>query len=131
MTGTGVVIRFKQAADAGKMAGLDFRLLFLVDLLQLYAASLGYDTLTVTDVDTPGIHMKASAHYRNGALDFRVAPFTPAQLLTFAQWLNKSFDYGGGKRVALYLSEDPSGGHKDHLHLQVPRPHLARGRIVL
>lgn len=118
---------FKLEADAAKIRLLDFRLRALLEIVRL-AASPG--AITVTDVDSIGVHMSGGPHYDRRAIDLRVAPFSEAQALALCSWLNATF-YNLGRPVALFGAIDPRSQHDDHIHLQVPRPYTGAGLIDL
>ncbi|MCC6899728.1 MAG: hypothetical protein IT377_12180 [Polyangiaceae bacterium] len=115
-------LAFKSDRDAPKLALLDVRIRFWVEVVRLYADDHGFGTVTVTDVDTPGVHMRSSAHYDRRAIDLRVAPFSLRQLERLGEWMNKAFLRSDRKRVALVGRLDPAHAHNDHLHLQAQAP---------
>jgi hypothetical protein len=127
----GAPLTFKQPEDEPKIAGLDWRIRFLLRLVQLYAWAAGYKAVRITDVDTPDIHMAGGPHYRKQGLDLGLIGGDPAFTLELAEWINAAFAYGRGFHVAITGPLDPTGGHNDHLHLQVPPPFQAEGQIRL
>lgn len=130
MLSSGVEIGCKKAEDVPKLESLDFRLKMLLDFLSLYAADRLVYYLTITDVDTPEIHIPASAHYDRRAIDIRLQPLGLKNLEEWAEYINALFKYPN-HRVALVGRTDPTHQHNDHLHLQVPGPYRAEGRISL
>lgn len=133
MRGTAKVL-FKTPQVEQAMSLLDWRFhKVFIPLLQLQAKALGYDQITITDINTPRVHMEGSPHYEGRAIDVRIVPFTLIELEEFADWINDTFDYGfAGYKVALVGRTDPKGKHQDHLHLQVPRPLVAqKGKLPL
>lgn len=122
-------LEFKSASDAPKFGELDIRVRFWVEAVRLYADDLGFAAVTVTDIDTPGIHMRTSAHYDRRAVDLRLAPFSLRQLERLAEWLNKTFVRSDRKRVALVGRLDPARAHNDHLHLQAQAPTRRTGDV--
>lgn len=125
------MIQFKQREDEQKWAFFDFRLKFLVELFDLWGRARTTPCVLVTDLDTPGVHLEHGPHYRKQAADLSIRSLGLAQAEEFAKWVNALFDYGRGFKVAIVGSIDPSGSHDDHLHIQIPPPYKAMGKVRL
>src|SRR5690606_7041084 len=80
-----------------------------------------WPTLVITS-----IHRSAGIHSTYRAVDIRSRhlPFGVAEEI--AEWINQRFHYGMRQGTDILLVPclfgkfDPSGGHNDHFHLQVP-----------
>lgn len=124
-------LRFKEPSDSVKYDSLDFRIRFFVRVACHWSQSKLSPLVTVTDINTPGVHMEGSAHYDLRAIDLRLGGLGINQWEEFGQWINDCFDYGKGLKIVLVGRLDPKGGHNDHVHIQVPGPYQKEGRIKL
>lgn len=132
----GVRLVTKHPEDLAKIPALDARLQWLLELASMWVCRNNAGVLMVTDVDTPGVH-KAKCHYDKRAVDLSIVPLSLAHWERFADWLNQTLCFGqvspdGRELVPVLVGKwDENGKHNDHVHLQVPGPYQAEGRIRL
>lgn len=132
--GVGILaaVQFKTPGDNWeKVEALDFRVKAIVKMARVWATSRGHRVITITDIDTPGIHMDNGPHYDQRAVDFRIAPLTLEEWEEFGAWVDRFLDYGRGYRAVVVGRLDSRGRHNDHAHIQVPYPYLVKGTVPL
>jgi hypothetical protein len=122
-------IAFKNTEDKPKLEVLDFRLRFILDLMNLYSLACKNAPITITDVDTPGLHT-TQCHYDHRAVDVRLAPLSLQDWEQAALMVNSSVGLGDWKTLVVG-SLDPHGNHQDHVHVQVVLPYRPTGRIAM
>lgn len=81
--------------------------------LRLYARATGRD-LVITDIDTPGVHVHGSAHYRGEAVDVRSKNMSEDEKKLFIEFLDRVL----GSRQFYYALEK-KGEVSEHFHIQV------------
>lgn len=127
-----VTVRFKNEHDEEKYDSLDFRLKSIMELTCLYLVNQLVFTLIVSDISTPGIHMVNGPHYRRQAIDLSLRTIPRTVATGLRDLINGMYDYGRGYECALFdVRADEIDAHDDHIHLQVPPPYKASGRISL
>lgn len=122
------MILFKDDHHRPAYDALDFRVKIFAEMFEAACSEKGGHA-TVTDVNTPGVHMEGSPHYDGRAVDFRLDPFTLEEAEAWAQKINSRFSRSDGKLIAITGKLDPLGKHNDHVHIQVPRPKHSWGTI--
>lgn len=124
-------LHFKVPGDELKYGTLDHRIRFFLELACLWSSERNAPIITVTDINTPGVHSEQSVHYDLRGVDLRLAPLGISKWEEFGTWVNDTFDYGRGFSVVLVGVLDPKGGHNDHVHIQVPPPYRQDWKIRL
>ena len=121
-------LSFKSSQQEKEYERLDYRLRFLVDVAVQWSSSKTAPVVIVTSVyrdSTTSVH----GDYRG--IDLRIHPLGLNKWVEFAEWVNNHVDYGRGYVPALIGHFDPKGKHNDHIHLQVPGPYQAKGKLRL